>query len=189
MIGRRAHCLVAALLAIALAACNDGTASVPSPVEITNDAVAEFCGMSLAEHAGPKAQIFLRGETNPHWFASVHDAFAYMMLRERPNEVVAIYVNDMGKAKNWDRPEAGSWVEARKAVFVIESRQRGGMDENEAVPFSVRAAAAAFSSQFGGSLVSFADMPRSYILQESRAESADRDAEGSRVADKRRGGP
>jgi copper chaperone NosL len=173
MIGRRTHCLVAALLAMALAACNDGTASVPSPVEIASDAVAEFCGMSLAEHAGPKAQIFLRGETNPHWFASVHDAFAYMMLRERPNEVVAIYVNDMGKAKNWNQPEAGSWVEARKAIFVIESRQRGGMDENEAVPFSDRAAAAAFSSQFGGSLVNFADMPRSYILPESRAGSAD----------------
>ncbi len=165
-----ARCLLIALTAIGLAACGKGAASVPPPAEITSEAVAEFCGMSLGEHAGPKAQIFLQGEAKPHWFASVHDAFAYTMLLERPNVVAAIYVNDMGRAKNWDQPEAGSWVEARKAVFVIESRRRGGMDEDEAIPFSDRAAAAAFSSRYGGRLVSFDDMPRSYILPETPAE-------------------
>lgn len=173
MISWSGRCLLIALMAIELAACNADTASVPTPAEITSDAVAEFCGMSLAEHSGPKAQIFLQGELNPHWFASVHDAFAYMMLFEQPKDIAAIYVTDMGKVKNWDRPETGTWVEAHKAVFVIESRQRSGMDESEAVPFSNDVAATAFISQYGGRLVSFANMPKSYILTENSAGSAE----------------
>ncbi len=171
MIGWLGRCIFVCLLTIELAACNEGTANLPAPAEITSDTVAEFCGMSLAEHTGPKAQIFLRGELSPHWFASVHDAFAYTMLLEEPKDFAAVYVTDMGKAKNWDRPETGTWVEARNAVFVIESRRRGGMDESEAVPFSNDAAAADFISQYGGRLVSFADMPKSYILTESHAGS------------------
>jgi copper chaperone NosL len=186
MIGRRQRCLLVMLMTIALTACGKGTASIPAPAEITSEAVAEFCGMSLAEHPGPKAQIFLRGEARPHWFASVHDAFAYMMLLEQPGQVAAVYVSDMGKTKNWEQPEAGSWVEARKAVFVIESQRRGGMDENEAVPFSDRAAAVAFSSLYGGRLTSFADMPRSYILPGTGAGSRERDTGRNRLADTRK---
>lgn len=177
------------LLAVGVAACNEGTESLPAPAEIRSDAVAEFCGMSLTEHVGPKAQIFLQGEANPHWFASVHDAFAYTMLLEEPKDVAAIYVNDMSRVKNWDRPEAGTWVEAREAVFVIESRRRGGMDEGEAVPFSDRAAAAAFASQFGGRLVSFAKMPKSYILADSPAGSPEQDAGRDRPARQRESSP
>lgn len=70
----------------------------------------------------------------------------------------------MAKAKSWDRPEPGTWVDARKAVYVIESRRRGGMGEAEAVPFSDGAAAQRFIDQYGGRLVSFEDMPRDYIL-------------------------
>ncbi len=62
--------------------------------------------MSLSEHAGPKAQIFVRGLPDPYWFASVRDAFAFTMLQEMPKAITAIYVNDMARAKNWDQPEA-----------------------------------------------------------------------------------
>jgi copper chaperone NosL len=171
--------LLIAFMVIALAACSRGNASIPSPAEVTSDSVAEFCGMSLNEHAGPKAQIFLQGEANPHWFASVHNAFAYTMLREQPHEIAAFYVNDMGKAKNWDRPEAGTWIEAHKAVFVIESRRRGGMDESEAVPFSDRVAAAAFSREYGGRLIGFTNMPKSYILPEIYLGSAEGNSGGN----------
>jgi copper chaperone NosL len=188
MIGRQQRCLLVALMTIALSACGRGTASVPPAAEVTSDAVTEFCGMSLTEHAGPKGQIFLQGEERPHWFASVHDVFAYAMLLEHPSQVAAIYVNDMGKTKNWDQPQAGDWIEAREAVFVIESQRRGGMDENEAVPFSDRAAAAAFASRYRGRLVSFADMPRAYILPGTDAGSSERDIVGNRVADQRESG-
>ncbi len=156
--------LAAAALLLWVAGCGRDDAGIPAPQEITDAAVAEFCGMSLDEHPGPKAQIFLTGAASPHWFASVHDAFAYTMLQDEPKEIAAIYVSDMGRVKHWDHPEPGTWIDARKAVFVIGSRRRGGMDENEAVPFADRAAADAFIAQYGGSAVGFAAMPRSYVL-------------------------
>jgi copper chaperone NosL len=173
MTGRVGRCLAAWLLAAGLAACGESTARIPAPVEIGADSIAEFCSMALAEHPGPKAQIFLRGEAVPHWFASVHDALAYTMLLSRSGDVAAIYVNDMGRVRNWDQPEPGTWVEARNAVFVIESRRRGGMDAYEAVPFADRATASTFVGQYGGRLVGFADVPRSYILSESEPGVAD----------------
>ncbi len=181
MIGLRATRTGAAALLLCLAACGLDEASVPAPQEITDGAVAEFCGMSLDEHPGPKAQIFLAGGASPHWFASVHDAFAYTMLQDEPKDIAAIYVNDMGRVKHWDRPEPGTWIDARKAVFVIDSRRRGGMDENEAVPFSDPAAAKAFIAQYGGTAVDFAAMPRSYILADGSGAPAK--PEANRPAD------
>jgi copper chaperone NosL len=161
---RRALSLSIPFVMLALAACQKESVKTPAPQEYSKDTVAEFCGMGLAEHPGPKAQIFVRGLPNPRWFASVHDAFAYTMLQETPKDIAAIYVNDMGKAKNWEHPEPGTWIEARKAIYVIESRKRGGMDQNEAVPFSSREAAEAFAKEEGGRLVSFEEIPKSYIL-------------------------
>jgi len=149
-----------------LAACKRGdtAAEAPRPREITDAATAQFCGMALTEHAGPKAQIFIRGLPDPYWFATVRDAFAFTMLQEMPKAILAIYVSDMARAKNWDQPEPGMWVEAHQAYFVIGSRRRSGMGTDEAIPFSVAAAARAFADANGGRVVRFADMPRDYIL-------------------------
>ena len=130
-----------------------------------NDAsVAQFCGMALTEHAGPKGQIFVRGLHDPYWFSSVRDAFAFTMLQETPKAIAAFYVNDMAQAKNWNQPEPGTWVEARNAYFVIGSRRRGGMGADEAIPFGAAAAAQAFANANGGRVVRFAEMPKDYVL-------------------------
>jgi copper chaperone NosL len=149
-----------------LAACSqaDTAANAPPPREVTDASAAEFCGMSLTEHSGPKAQIFVRGIPNPYWFATVRDAFAFTMLQETPKAFTAIYVNDMAKAKNWDQPEAGAWVEAHKASYVIGSNKRSGMNTEEAIPFGDTAAARAFATANGGRIVSFDDMPHDYVL-------------------------
>jgi copper chaperone NosL len=157
--------LAAALLVAALGACGEKpSAEAPGPQEPTDAAIAEFCHMALSEHPGPKGQIFVKSRPEPFWFASVRDTFAFTMLPEEPKDIAAIYVNDMGKAKNWDHPEAGTWIDARKAFFVIESRKRGGMGEAEAIPFSDQAAAQAFVAENGGRVVRFDQMPRDYIL-------------------------
>lgn len=137
---------------------------MPRPREVTEATPAQFCGMTLTEHAGPKAQIFVKGLPDPYWFATVRDAFAFSMLPEMPKAITAIYVSDMARAKNWDQPEAGLWVEAHQAPFVIASRRRSGMDTDEAIPFGDVAAARRFVDANGGRIVSFADMPRDYIL-------------------------
>ena len=140
------------------------------PREVTDASVAQFCGMSLTEHGGPKAQIFIRGLPDPYWFATVRDAFAFLLLPETPKAVTASFVNDMARVKNWEQPEPGLWIEAEKAFYVIGSRRRSGMKTEEAIPFGDEAAARDFVKLDGGRIVSFADMPRDYILNATPGE-------------------
>jgi len=158
--------LVLALLAPLLCGgCFDKQAAkIPPPHTMTAEAIGHYCGMNLFEHGGPKGQILVASLIEPVWFSSVRDTIAFTMLPDEPKDIVAIYVSDMGKAQSWDRPGADNWVEARKALFVIGSRAKGGMGGEEAVPFSERTAAEKFVSDNGGRIVAFADVPRDYVL-------------------------
>lgn len=157
----RALALAAALVP---AACGETeTAGTIAPQALTRAAIGYYCNMIVADHVGPKAQIFLAGRAEPLWFSSVRDAVAFTLLPEEPKSLSAIYVNDMGRA-SWDAPEPGTWIEAHDAVFVIGSSRRGGMGALEAVPFAQRTAAEPFAREHGGHIVSFAEIPRDYIL-------------------------
>lgn len=151
---------------LSLPACkpDNSDAALPPPREVSDSSVGQFCGMALSEHTGPKGQIFVRDLPDPYWFATVRDAFAFLMLQEMPKAIVAIYVNDMARARNWDQPEPGTWVEAHQASYVIGSRRRSGMHTDEAIPFGDAAAAGQFAEANGGRVVRFAEMPRDYIL-------------------------
>ena len=159
---RFASLLVMALL---LAGCQEeAQTAVPPPREI-GDAAGHFCGMPLSEHPGPKGQVFLRSDpAHPVWFTSARDAVAFTLLPEEPKDIVVVYVTDMGKTADWDHPEAGAWVDARQAWFVIGSRRGGGMGAAEAVPFSSPEAARAFTAANGGRSVRFAEIPADYVL-------------------------
>ncbi len=167
----RAFLLFALALANLIPGCDDKSAAAPPPPrEVSGDSIAEFCNMNLDEHPGPKGQIFVKSSTKPFWFASVHDVFAFLMLKDTPKDVIAIYVNDMATATNWDKPEPGSWVDAHRAVYVIGSRKKGGMGEDEAVPFSDRARAESFAHDNGGRVVGFDEVPRDYILANGKPQ-------------------
>ena len=92
--------------------------------------------MNVLEHTGPKGQIILASRKEPVWFSSARDAISFTMLPEEPKDIRAIYVSDMAKAPNWEKPGADNWVDAQQAFFVIGSRMQGGMGGDEAVPFS-----------------------------------------------------
>jgi copper chaperone NosL len=156
------------LAAMLLAGCDQGSApeKLPPPQEVSDQSVAHFCGMLVKEHPGPKGQIFLSDGKDPVWFASVTQTFSFTMLPEEPKNIVAIYVTDMGRAKNWDQPEPGTWIDAKTAFYVIESRQRGGMGSSEAIPFGEEAQAKSFAEANGGRVVTFTEMPESYVLQQ-----------------------
>lgn len=152
--------------ALALAGCNDQkTAEIPlAAQELTASAIGHYCGMNVLEHTGPKGQIILASRKEPVWFSSARDAISFTMLPEEPKDIRAIYVSDMAKAPEWDKPGTTNWVDARKAFFVIGSRMKGGMGADEAVPFSDKEAAERFASQNGGRVMAFADVPKDYIL-------------------------
>lgn len=161
---RRIATVCILLAGLALAGCSEKAAQAPAPRQMSADAIGHYCGMNLFEHPGPKGQIFAASLIEPVWFSSVRDTIAFTMLPDEPKDIQAIYVSDMAKASNWDKPGADNWIEARKALFVIGSGLRGGMGGNEAVPFSDRGAAEKFAAQNGGRVVAFADVPRDYIL-------------------------
>ncbi|MBR0847928.1 nitrous oxide reductase accessory protein NosL [Bradyrhizobium diazoefficiens] len=162
---KRAFLVSALLLAVVLTGCDEKqVAKLPPPHRMTAELIGHYCGMNILEHPGPKGQIFVASLIEPVWFSSARDTIAFTVLPDEPKDILAIYVSDMGKAPSWDKPGPDNWVEARKASFVIESRARGGMGGDEAVPFSERAAAEKFVAENGGRIVSFADVPRDYVL-------------------------
>lgn len=165
--GRLRFALVSAMLAAALATgCEQRTSAVPPPpaVEVQGDATGHYCGMLLADHEGPKGQIHLASARQPVWFSSVRDTIAFTRLPEEPRDISAIYVNDMARARQWEQPEPGTWVDARQAWFVVDSDMRGGMGAPEAVPFSDPAAAETFRTAHGGRVMRLADIPDAYVL-------------------------
>jgi len=158
--------LLLLLAVLALAGCRKETAqTLPQPQPLTADAVGHYCGMNLTEHAGPKGQIILASRKEPVWFSSARDALSFTMLPEEPKDIRAIYVSDMAKAASWEDPGAVNWVEARNAFFVIDSGRKGGMGAPETVPFSDHVAAEKFAAEHGGRVVSFAELPRAYVLE------------------------
>lgn len=143
--------LVAAAALAIVAGCSKEDARVVPPAHaLTADATGHYCGMLLAEHAGPKGQILLAGEDAPVWFTSVRDTLTFLSLPEEAKNVAAVYVSDMAKAASWEQPGDDNWILADTAFFVIESDRQGGMGGAEAVPFSTEAAAQAFIKQYRG---------------------------------------
>ncbi len=159
--------LAVLLAALSVAACDDAqVAEARPPQEPTQNATGYYCKMTVVEHAGPKGHIFLNGEEEPLWFSSVRDTIAFTMLPEESKDIAAVYVNDMARAKNWDSPEAGTWMRAKDAVYVIGSNRRGGMGAPEAVPFGDAGRAGEFVGKYGGQVVSFSEIPRDFILSD-----------------------
>ena len=169
MIGWATRALV--LAGLLLAACDEAEqAETPAPQVLTREAIGHYCQMIVADHRGPKAQIFLSDREAPVWFSSVRDAIAFTLLPEEPKNIAAVYVTDMAVA-SWDSPEPDTWIDARSAHFVIDSDRRGGMGALEAVPFSDPGAAENFVQRHGGRVVAYGEIPSGYILN-AEAESA-----------------
>ena len=149
-----------------LSACNEQSAKldVPAPVAMTEEAVGHYCNMTILEHTGPKAQVHLERLLFPIFFSQVRDAIAFMRLPEETQDAVVIYVNDMGKSKQWDFPGDETWIDIRQAYFVINSTKAGGMGAPETIPFGTEASAKSFSGKHGGEVVRLTEIPDAYVL-------------------------
>lgn len=164
----RKHLFVALIPLSVLAGCTEETAA-PEPQALTRAAVGHYCNMIVVDHPGPKAQVFESGQQKPLWFSSVRDAFAYNALPGEAQNVVATYVHDMSQADNWKRPpDDGIWIKAEDAHYVIDSSRRGGMGAQETVPFATAAAAETFKSQFGGRVVTYGEIPKDYVVGDTK---------------------
>ena len=150
--------------ALALAGCWEEEVVVkPAAIELTREAAGHYCQMTVLDHHGPKAQIHLAGLSQPVWFTQIRDAVAFTLLPEETSEVAAFYVTDMSRA-SWDEPPRDNWIPAETAFYVIESQRKGGMGGPEAVPFGAREAADKFAANNGGRVVTYAEIPKDYVL-------------------------
>ena len=120
--------------------------------------------MTLLDHYGPKGQIYLSDQNDVIWFSTVRDTIAFSMLPEEKNNIKAIFVSDMSKKSSWTSNIEINWVEAKKAFYVINSSVLGGMGEHEAIPFYNIQEANTFIKENGGVVVSFLNIPKTYIL-------------------------
>ncbi|MEZ5933046.1 MAG: nitrous oxide reductase accessory protein NosL [Alphaproteobacteria bacterium] len=153
-----------------LTACDNNQVAAPPPAELTSDATGYYCSMTLAEHPGPKAQIFAGDAAEPAWFPSVRDMFAYTMLPEENQNIRAIYVSDTGASDDVSIIRPGAWVDAKAALYVLGSDATGGMGLPELVPFADRKKADAFAIRHGGEVVTFEEVTPDHIFTEFEAD-------------------
>lgn len=157
---------IAALCAVLLAACGaeNTQGAAPPPAEINDEAIGYYCHMNVIEHAGPKAQIFIKGVDEPLWFSQARDGVVYTRLPEETAKITAFYVTDMGRSADWSVARDFVWIAAADAYFVIDSSRSGGMGAAETVPFGELADAERFRAQYGGRIVSLDKIPDQYVL-------------------------
>ncbi|RPD87399.1 copper-binding protein [Neisseria weixii] len=158
---------VCAVLLLAACGAKENIEPPPAPLTITEQSIGYYCGMSLTEHDGPKAQLYLNGKPDkPVWFSTIRQMFGYTKLPEEPKGIHVMYVTDMGKVTDWTKPNANeAWIDAKKAWYVIDSGFIGGMGSEDALPFADKAKAEQFAQEKGGKVVSFDEMPEAYIFK------------------------
>lgn len=145
--------LLAAALALTLAACSEAPKSV-APLEIGAGDSCSLDGMILADYPGPKAQIHYE-QGDPEWFCDTNEMLATLLRPEQSRRVVAVYTQDMAKAK-WEKPE-NNWIDARQAFYVEGSKRHGSMGPTLA-SFATEADAQAFAQAEGGKVLRFAQI-------------------------------
>lgn len=158
---RRQMLGLAALAALSslggLAGCgerSDGARAL-APVEIDASTSCELDGMLLADYPGPKAQIHYAGAAAPVFMCDTVELFNTMLRPEQVRKVLAVYVQDMGKA-DWAQPR-GNWIDAKSGFYVLGSKRHGSMGPTIA-SFAQEADAKKFIEQWGGKLLRYEEM-------------------------------
>lgn len=153
------------LLLLPLAACmEDEAAPPPAAVNMGAEAIGYFCMMNVAEHPGPKGQVFLAGSEEPIWFPSVRDLLTFRVLPGENAEIAAAYVSDTAAGKSFEAIDPTRWIAVDKAAFVIGTSVVGGMGASEAVPFAERSDAERFAETHGGRVVAVDEIGQDWIF-------------------------
>ena len=145
--GSLATVLIAGVLL--LAGC--GEEVKPNPQEITTGTFCALDGMLLLDYPGPKAQIHY-DQGSPEFFCDTVEMFSIYTRPEQEKRILAVYVQDMGKA-DWTKP-LGHWIDAETAFYVGFSRRNGSMGPTLA-SFAREEDAREFIKQYGGELFRF----------------------------------
>jgi len=145
-----------------LTSCSDETEQqqmLHTAVAIESADECHLCGMLITRFDGPKGEVF-RKETGDQVFkfCSTRDLFSYYLDPENKRNVAQMLVHDMSKMP-WgsDSIDDKYFIDAKTAWYVAGSEKTGAMGETLA-SFSQQSDAQAFAKEFGGKVISFADI-------------------------------
>jgi len=150
MFARRST-LIVILASSLLMACHPAPPPAPPPQEITRSTVSSLDGMSLMDYPGPKAQI-IYDQGAPDFFCDTVGLVAVYLHPEQQKQVLALYVQDMGKT-DWTHPQ-GHWINAKTAFYVVGSKLLGSMGPTFA-SFAQPSDARNFAAKHGGKVIRF----------------------------------
>ena len=155
---------------IVTAGCIGGDEEAPAvePIDLGDGQTCDVCGMVIAEHYGPNALVFYADDRpedrdGPAWFDSVRERLDFDEDQgARGWEALGYFVTDYSAVEyelideNGDRfisshVEAGDFVDAEDAVFVVDSPVQGAMGPDY-FPFSARDDAEHFAAEEGGTV-------------------------------------
>lgn len=141
---------------------------IVNPIEPDRKDIGYYCSMIVVDHPGPKAQIWLKDKNKPLWFSSVRDAMIFILSPEEEKHYKGVYVNDMGSDNIWQKPNKDTWIDAYKAIYVINSSLKGGMGMEEIVPFTNVTEANKFIKKFGGKIIGgIENISQDHLLKEN----------------------
>ena len=168
----------AVTLTLGLSACmEEEIAELPMPALLTQEPVGYYCSMTVADHKGPKGQIWLKSKDQPIWFSSVRDTITFTLLAEEPKDILVIYVTDMSTDDSWGNPKDYKWIDINTAHFVTGSFRAGGMGAPEPVPFASMESAKTFVLRHGGEVVAYSTIADGSTLGPAEAIDHQQDAE------------
>ena len=147
---------------------DDEQTSAVEPIDLDDGQTCDVCGMVIADHYGPNAQVFYAEDRpedrdGPAWFDSVREMLVFdEEQRARGGEPLGYFVTDYSAVEyelideNGDRfisshVEAGDFVDAEDAVFVVDSPVQGAMGPDH-FPFEDRDDADNFAAEEGGTV-------------------------------------
>lgn len=148
---RRGDGLATVLIIGVLLLTGCGEEVKPNAQEITGNTFCALDGMLLLDYPGPKAQIHY-DQGSPEFFCDTVEMFAIYTRPEQEKRILAVYVQDMGKA-DWTKP-LGHWIDAKTAFYVAFSRRNGSMGPTLA-SFAREEDAREFVKQYGGEVFRF----------------------------------
>ena len=159
--------LITLFSAALLFSCSKNDEAAPTlhqAIAIESGDECHLCGMLILNFSGPKGELFSKditetGGNRVKKFCSTRDMFGFYLDPENQRNVSTMLVHDMSKSP-WQTPNDDYFIDARLAWFVAGSSKKGAMGETLA-SFSKKVAAQAFADEFGGNVLSFAqvDLP------------------------------
>ena len=161
------------LIIVFLASCSKDAGTKPIPVEFNRGHACHVCGMIIVDFTGSKAQVHYKNKKYDS-FCSTLDMFLFYLQPDRPGNIAAIYVNDMGKglhppsepspditkrgaAGEIKSPPHSNWIDAEKAFYIYGGDIMGSMGE-ALVPLSDTKDAEVYIKKHGGRIIRFNDV-------------------------------